>query len=90
MKVKISKFNRDKIDKEVEMAINNAIAITRGKKGYRYHNEFCRNMELHVMEGYNIYTTSIVLVDKRDGTAPAFYSNGSFWLNRYNDKVELI
>jgi hypothetical protein len=91
MKVKIEKnpFAGSKPDSEASAAIKEAIMLTRGKGGYRCAGEYRRDLELHVMEGHNIYTTVIVLADKT-GLAPAYFCNGAFRLRRCGFKFELI
>jgi hypothetical protein len=91
MKVKIEKnpFSGSRPDSEASAAIREAVMLTRGKGGYRCAGEYRRDLELHVMEGHNIYTTVIVLADK-NGAAPAYYCNGAFWLSRCGFEVELI
>lgn len=86
-------------DIPVQDAIHEAINLVVGKHGFRTHFEIWRNCELIITIGNDMETTSIE-IRSPEGTnlkrranwynGYAYYSNGAFWANRDNTKVELI
>lgn len=74
---------------EVVEAVKRAKELVEEKDGFKCGNEIRRRLELHIDVGHNIYTTTIYLVDK-EGLAPAYYCNGTFWLTRCGCEVQLI
>jgi len=91
--IKIQEYNleeKKRTDREAIEAVQKAISLVQGKKGYKSSNEITWNAELGIYWGHNIYTTSIRLDDVTSRHDAAYFCNGIFWLYRYPVPVELF